>query len=163
MAEVMDNRNTKIHMVDVQSQYLKIKEEVDAEIQKVIGSGAFINGPAVKEFAGSLKDYLDTEIVIPCANGTDALQIALMALDLKPGDEVIVPAFTYVATAEVIALMNLTPIMVDVDPDSFNITAPKMKGDPFPCCPFPLPNYTWANVVVQFPYCKRGGIIFSRF
>lgn len=119
----MDNSNTKIHMVDVQSQYLKIKEEVDAEIQKVIGSGAFINGPAVKEFARSLKDYLDTEIVIPCANGTDALQIALMALDLKPGDEVIVPAFTYVATAEVIALMGLTPIMVDVDPESYNITS----------------------------------------
>ena len=112
----------KIHMVDVRSQYLKIKEEVDAEIQKVIDSCAFINGPAVKSFASDLKDYLGAEMVIPCANGTDALQIALMALDLEPGDEVIVPAFTYVATAEVIALLRLKPIMVDVDPESFNIT-----------------------------------------
>ena len=112
----------KIQMVDVRSQYLKIKEEVDAEIQKVIDSCAFINGPAVKSFASDLKDYLGAAMVIPCANGTDALQIALMALDLKPGDEVIVPAFTYVATAEVIALLRLKPIMVDVDPESFNIT-----------------------------------------
>ncbi len=109
-------------MVDVRSQYLKIKEEVDAGIQEVIDSCAFINGGAVKKFKTSLESYLGAEVVIPCANGTDALQIAMMALDLKPGDEVIVPAFTYVATAEVIALLRLTPVMVDVDPDSFNIT-----------------------------------------
>lgn len=112
----------KIQMVDVRSQYLKIKEEVDNSILEVLDSCAFINGPAVKNFATSLKSYLGAENVIPCANGTDALQIALMALGLKPGDEVIVPAFTYVATAEVIALLGLKPIMVDVDPESFNIT-----------------------------------------
>lgn len=109
-------------MVDVRTQYLKIKEEVDKGIQEVIDSCAFINGPAVKKFKESLESYLSAEVVIPCANGTDALQIAMMAMDLKPGDEVIVPAFTYVATAEVIALLGLTPVMVDVDPDSFNIT-----------------------------------------
>ena len=112
----------KIQMVDVRSQYLKIKEEVDSGIQEVIDSCAFINGPAVKKFKASLEKYLGVDTVIPCANGTDALQIAMMALDLKPGDEVIVPAFTYVATAEVIALLRLRPVMVDVDPDSFNIT-----------------------------------------
>lgn len=127
ITEIKENKTMKIQMVDVRSQYLKIKEEVDSEIQKVIDSCAFINGPAVKEFASSLKSYLGTDVVIPCANGTDALQIALMALDLKPGDEVIVPAFTYVATAEVIALLRLKPIMVDIDPDSFNITPSIVK------------------------------------
>jgi len=112
----------KIQMVDVRTQYLKIKEEVDAGIQEVIDSCAFINGPAVKKFKASLENYLGAKVVIPCANGTDALQIAMMALGLKPGDEVIVPAFTYVATAEVIALLGLIPVMVDVDPESFNIT-----------------------------------------
>ena len=112
----------KIQMVDVRSQYLKIKDEVDKGIQEVIDSCAFINGPKVKEFQASLEEYLNVKHVIPVANGTDALQIALMALDLKPGDEVIVPAFTYVATAEVIALLRLKPIMVDVDPNTFNLT-----------------------------------------
>lgn len=115
-------------MVDVRTQYLKIKEEVDAGIQQVIDSCSFINGPAVKQFKKSLEEYLDVTMVIPCANGTDALQIAMMALDLKPGDEVIVPAFTYVATAEVIALLGLVPVMVDVDPDTFNITADIVKA-----------------------------------
>lgn len=110
-------------MVDVKSQYLKIKNEVDEGIQNVIDSCAFINGPAVKEFKSSLENYLGVSTVIPCANGTDALQIAMMAIGLEPGDEVIVPAFTYVATAEVIALLRLKPVMVDVDPHSFNITA----------------------------------------
>ena len=110
-------------MVDVHSQYLKIKDEIDAGIQEVIDSCAFINGPKVKEFKSSLEAYLDVNCVIPCANGTDALQLALKALGLQPGDEVIVPAFTYIATAEVIALLQLTPVMVDVDPDSFNVTA----------------------------------------
>lgn len=113
----------KIQMVDVQSQYQHIKEEVDAAIQAVIDSAAFINGPAVKQFKTSLEEYLSVDTVIPCANGTDALQIALMALGLKPGDKIMVPAFTYVATAEVIALLNLEPVMVDVDPDTFNLTA----------------------------------------
>jgi len=128
VAKINKRRMEKIQMVDVRSQYLAIKEAIDAEIQKVIDSCAFINGPAVKAFASNLKDYLGAEMVIPCANGTDALQIALMSLDLEPGDEVIVPAFTYVATAEVIALLRLKPIMVDVDPHSFNITPEIVKN-----------------------------------
>ena len=112
-----------IQMVDLKSQYLKIKDEVDAAIQHCIDTTAFINGPQVKEFSDSLAGYLKVKHVIPCANGTDALQIALMALDLQIGDEVIVPSFTYVATTEVIALLGLTPVMVDVDPQTFNITA----------------------------------------
>lgn len=111
----------KIQMVDLRSQYLRIKEEIDAGIQEVIESCAFINGPAVKAFQAELEDYLDVKHVIPCANGTDALQVAMMALDLKPGDEVIAPSFTFIATAEVIALLGLTPVLVDVDPDTFNI------------------------------------------
>ncbi len=112
-----------IHMVDLKAQYAKIQEEVDQKVLDVIRSGAFINGPAVKQFQADLETYLDVKHVIPVANGTDALQIALMALDLQPGDEVIVPAFTYVATAEVIALLRLSPVMVDVDPATFNVTA----------------------------------------
>lgn len=112
----------KIQMVDLKGQYMKIKTEVDAAIQNVIDNTAFINGPIVKEFAQNLSDYMGGCHVITCANGTDALQIALMALGLKPGDEVIVPAFTYVASAEVIGLLGLTPVMVDVDYDTFNVT-----------------------------------------
>ncbi len=114
--------NMKLQMVDLHGQYLKIKNEVDAGISQVIESSAFINGPQVKEFAGKLADYVHCKHVITCGNGTDALQIALMALDLKPGDEVIVPAFTYVASAEVIGLLGLTPVMVDVDYNTFNVT-----------------------------------------
>ena len=117
----------KIQMVDLKGQYMKIKPEVDAAIQNVIDNTAFINGPIVKEFAQNLSDYMGGCNVIPCANGTDALQIALMALDLKPGDEVIVPAFTYVASAEVIGLLGLTPVMVDVDYDTFNVTVDNIK------------------------------------
>lgn len=115
--------NRQIHMVDVGTQYQNMKSEIDQAVLDVIESGQFINGPKVKEFQADLEKFLDVKHVIPCANGTDALQIALMALGLKPGDEVIVPAFTYVATAEVIALLQLTPVMVDVDPNSFNLTA----------------------------------------
>lgn len=117
----------KIQMVDLKGQYMKIKPEVDAAIQEVIDNTAFINGPIVKEFAQNLSDYMGGCHVITCANGTDALQIALMALGLKPGDEVIVPAFTYVASAEVIGLLGLTPVMVDVDYDSFNVTVDNIK------------------------------------
>ena len=117
----------KIQMVDLKGQYMKIKPEVDAAIQNVIDNTAFINGPIVKEFAQNLSDYMGGCNVIPCANGTDALQIALMALDLKPGDEVIVPAFTYVASAEVIGLLGLTPVMVDVDFETFNVTVDNIK------------------------------------
>ena len=111
----------KIQMVDLKGQYQKIKSEVDAGIQEVIDSAAFINGPAVKEFQTNFETYLNVKHVIPCANGTDALQIAMMALGLKPGDEVITASFTYVATAEVIGLLGLTPVLVDVDPDTFDI------------------------------------------
>ena len=108
-----------IQMVDLKQQYTKIKSEVDTAIASVITSAAFINGPAVTEFAGSLSAYNGSRFVIPCANGTDALQIAMMALDLQPGDEVITPSFTYIATTEVVALLRLTPVFVDVDPKTF--------------------------------------------
>jgi dTDP-4-amino-4,6-dideoxygalactose transaminase len=111
----------KIQMVDLKGQYEKIKTEVDAGIQEVLNTTAFINGPAVKEFQADLEKYLNVKHVIPCANGTDALQIAMMALDLKPDDEVITASFTYVATAEVIGLLGLTPVLVDVYPDTFDI------------------------------------------
>ncbi len=112
-----------IQMVDLKRQYLKIKDEIDQGILEVLDTTAYINGPKVKAFQEGLQQYLSAAHVIPCANGTDALQIAMMALDLQPGDEVIVPAFTYVATAEVIALLRLKPVMVDVDYDTFNLTA----------------------------------------
>lgn len=117
----------KLQMVDLKGQYNKIKNEIDAGIQEVLNSTAFINGREVMEFSGELARYLGTEYVIPCANGTDALQIALMSLGLKKGDEVIVPAFTYVATAEVIGLLGLIPVMVDVDPVSFNIEVKELE------------------------------------
>lgn len=114
-------------MVDLRNQYLNIKEEIDNEIQKVLNDSDFINGKKVNEFANNLKNYMGCEFVIPCANGTDAIQIALMALGLKPGDEVIVPAFTYVATAEVVGLLGLVPVMVDVDINSFCVTASNIE------------------------------------
>jgi dTDP-4-amino-4,6-dideoxygalactose transaminase len=106
-------------MVDLKAQYAKIKKEVDSAIQEVIDNAAFINGKAVTDFAASLSAYMGVKHVIPCANGTDALQIAMMALDLQPGDEVITPSFTYVATTEVIALLRLQPVFVEVDAKSF--------------------------------------------
>lgn len=111
----------KIQMVDLKTQYLKIKTEVDNAIQSVIDNTAFINGPEVKKFQEELEKYLGVKHVIPCANGTDALQIAMMALGLKPGDEVITADFTYVATAEVIGLLGLKPVLVDVYPNTFDI------------------------------------------
>src|SRR5438067_214432 len=110
-----------IQMVDLKQQYEKIKPEVDAAIQEVINNTAFIHGKAVQDFAAGLAGYLDVKHVIPCANGTDALQIALMALDLQPGDEVITPSFTFIATTEVIALLKLQPVFVEVDPKTFCI------------------------------------------
>lgn len=110
-------------MLDLKGQYRKIKEDIDKSIQNVLDNTNFINGPDVHLFEKNLKDYLDSEHVIACANGTDALQIALMALELKPGDEVIVPAFTYAATAEVVGLLGLVPVLVDVDDVNFNIKA----------------------------------------
>ena len=108
-----------IHMVDLKQQYLKIKEEVDAAIAGVLDSTAFIGGPQVNDFSKSLANYLEVKHVIPCANGTDALQIAMMALELQPGDEIITPSFTYVATTEVIALLRLKPVFVEVNPQTF--------------------------------------------
>ncbi|WP_108869724.1 DegT/DnrJ/EryC1/StrS family aminotransferase [Aquimarina aquimarini] len=111
----------KIQMVDLKGQYEQIKERIDASILDVIQSTAFINGPEVHSFQKELEEYLSVKHVIPCANGTDALQIAMMGLGLQPGDEVITADFTFAATVEVIALLQLTPVLVDVDPTSFNI------------------------------------------
>lgn len=117
----------KIQMVDTKNQYLAIKKEVDAAIQEVLDSAAYINGKAVKDFAQNLSTYLGVDHVIPCANGTDALQIAMMALDLKPGDEIITPSFTYIATTEVVALLGLKPVFVDVDPITFCMDVESLK------------------------------------
>ncbi len=114
---------SQIQMVDLKGQYEKIKPEIDEAVLEVLNTTSYINGFAVKNFQANLEKYLGVKHVIPCANGTDALQISLMALGLAPGDEVIVPSFTYVATAEVIGLLRLKPVMVEVDADSFNITA----------------------------------------
>jgi dTDP-4-amino-4,6-dideoxygalactose transaminase len=119
----------KIQMVDLKGQYLKIKTAVDKGIQDVLDQTAFINGPAVKEFQSDLEQYLQVKHVIPCANGTDALQIAMMALGLQPGDEVITASFTYVATAEVIGLLGLVPVLVDVDPDTYNIDVKAIEAN----------------------------------
>ena len=117
----------KIQMVDLKGQYSKIKAEVDSSVLEVLDSTAYINGPKVHEFQKNLENYLGVKHVIPCANGTDALQIAMMGLDLKPGDEVITADFTFAATVEVIALLQLTPVLVDVDPVSFNIDVDAIK------------------------------------
>ncbi len=111
----------QVPMVDLVGQYKKIKPEVDSAISEILSNASFINGPAVKQFQTSLEKYLGIKHVIPCANGTDALQVAMMALNLQPGDEVITTSFTFIATAEVIALLRLTPVLVDVDPETFNI------------------------------------------
>lgn len=118
----------KIQMVDLQSQYQKIKNEVDEKVLNVMQSAQFINGPEVQNFQKELEKYLDVKNVIPCANGTDALQIALMALDLKDGDEVITADFTFAATVEVIHLLKLKSVLVDVDYDTFNIDIDKLKA-----------------------------------
>ena len=111
----------KINMVDLNGQYRKIRWQVNREIKKVIKSSSFINGPIVKEFQKNLQEYLNVRHVIPCANGTDALQIALMALDLKKGDEIITTNFSFASTIEVILLLGLKPVIVDIDPKTFNI------------------------------------------
>jgi UDP-2-acetamido-2-deoxy-ribo-hexuluronate aminotransferase len=118
---------TDIKMVDLQGQYLRIKPEIDPAIQSVIDSTEFIKGKEVKQFEANLSSYLGDAHVVSCGNGTDALQIAMMALGLKSGDEVILPVHTYVATAEVIALLGLKPVFVDVDPSTFNIDIDKIK------------------------------------
>ncbi len=112
-----------IQMVDLKGQYEKIKNEIDEAVINCVASTAYINGAPVKSFQENLENYLQVKNVIPCANGTDALQIAMMALGLKKGDEVIVPSFTFIATAEVVVLLGLTPVMVEVDANTFNVTA----------------------------------------
>ncbi|WP_213523941.1 DegT/DnrJ/EryC1/StrS aminotransferase family protein [Nonlabens sp.] len=117
----------KIQMVDLQGQYEGIKDRINTGLQEVIDSAAFINGPEVHAFQKELEEYLGVKHVIPCANGTDALQIAMMGLGLQPGDEVITADFTFAATVEVIALLNLTPVLVDVNPYNFNIDIDAIK------------------------------------
>lgn len=118
----------QLQMVDLKRQYEKIKPEVDLAIQNVINSTAFINGPEVQSFSKALAQYLGVKHVIPCANGTDALQIALMALGLQPGDEVITPSFTFIATVEVVALLKLKPVFVDVDKDTFTMNVESLEN-----------------------------------
>ncbi|MBS1689913.1 MAG: aminotransferase class I/II-fold pyridoxal phosphate-dependent enzyme, partial [Bacteroidetes bacterium] len=117
----------QLQMVDLKRQYQKIKPEIDAAIHNVLDSTAFINGPDVEHFATELAAYLGVKHVIPCANGTDALQIALMALGLQPGDEVITTSYTYIATVEVVALLRLKPVFVDVDADTFTMNIDSLK------------------------------------
>lgn len=116
-----------VQMVDTKTQYQKIKAEVDSAVVQVMESSAFINGKPVQDFAANLSTYLGIKHTIPCANGTDALQIAMMALDLQPGDEVITPSFTYIATTEVIALLRLTPVFTEVDPKTFCIDPAELE------------------------------------
>lgn len=118
-----------IQMVDLKSQHQKLEKEINLAIKKVIDDSSFINGAIVKEFANNLSNYLKVKYVIPCGNGTDALQIALMSLDLQPGDEVITSAFTFIATAEVIALLKLKPVFVDVDERNFNILPSEIENN----------------------------------
>lgn len=132
-------------MVDLKSQYQKIKKDIDQSIQEVIDQTAFINGPQVKIFSDNLADYLKVKHVITCGNGTDALQIALMALGLEPGDEVIVPAFTYVATAEVIGLLKLVPVMTEVDPETFMITPEEIERVITPKCKAIVPVHLYGQ------------------
>ena len=117
----------KIQMVDLQTQYQKIKSEVDGSVISIMEDATFINGPIVNTFQKNLEEFLNVKHVIPCANGTDALQIAMMSLGLKPGDEVITSNFTFAATVEVIALLNLKPVLIDVDLETFNIDCEKLE------------------------------------
>jgi dTDP-4-amino-4,6-dideoxygalactose transaminase len=118
-----DKTHSHLQMVDLKAQYLRLKKEVDAAMMQVVEAAEYINGPQVHTFSSALQSYLAVETVVPCANGTDALQLALMALDLQPGDEVITTAFSFVASAEVIALLGLTPVFADIHPQTFNIDA----------------------------------------
>ncbi len=117
-----------VKMVDLKGQYAKIKPEIDSIIQEVLDSSAFIKGPFVKRFKENLESYLGVNYVVPCGNGTDALQLALMALDLEPGSEIITTSFTFVATVEVISLMGLVPVFVDIDPKTFNLDPDKIES-----------------------------------
>jgi dTDP-4-amino-4,6-dideoxygalactose transaminase len=140
-----------IQMVDLKRQYQKIKTEVDAAIQNVIDNAAFIGGPDVAQLSTELAAYLGVKHVIPCANGTDALQIALMALDLQPGDEVITPSFTYIATVEVVALLKLTPVFVDVDEDTFTMNIESVRKAITPKTKAIIPVHLYGQCVNMEP------------
>ena len=141
----------EIQMVDLTTQYNKIKSEIDATILDVVRSGKYINGEAVDRFADELSNYLSVKYVIPCANGTDALQIALMALDLQPGDEVIVPAFTYIAAIEAIALLQLKPVVIDVDPQTFNLNVNQIEQAISPRTKAIIPVHLFGQTVNMEP------------
>ena len=148
-------------MVDLKTQYLRIKPAVDAAMQKCIDATAFIKGPQVANFEEALAAYLSAEEVVTCANGTDALQLSMMALGLRPGDEVIVPAFTYVATAEVIALLGLVPVMVDVDPQTFNLTAQNIEQAITPKTKAAVPVHLFGQCADMEPIldlCREKGL-----
>ena len=140
-----------IQMVDLKRQYAKIKPQVDAAIGEVLESAAFINGGAVQQFTGELQTYLGIKHVIPCANGTDALQIAMMALGLEPGDEVIAPSFTFIATAEVIALLQLKPVFVDVDPQTYCIDVAAIEKAITPKTKAIVPVHLYGHVTDMEP------------
>lgn len=141
----------QLQMVDLKRQYQKIKSEVDTAINHVIESAAFIGGPDVNSFATELAQYLGVKHVIPCANGTDALQIALMALGLKSGDEVITPSYTYIATVEVVALLGITPVFVDVDPDTFTMNMDSLKKAITPKTKAIIPVHLYGQAVNMEP------------
>ena len=144
----------KIQMVDLRSQYLRVKTEIDSAIESVLQASAFIQGPEVKEFAQALSIKNQNTHVIPCANGTDALQIAMMALDLKHGDEVILPVHTYVATAEVIALLGLIPIFIDVDANTFNIDVDQIESKITPRTKAIVPVHLYGQCADMEPILK---------
>lgn len=140
-----------LQMVDLRRQYLRIKDEVDAAMQRVVDSTGFIGGPEVAGFASELETYLGVKHVIPCANGTDALQIALMALGLQPGDEVITPSFTYIATVEVVALLRLTPVFADVDAETFTLDIDSVRGAITPRTKAIIPVHLYGQSVDMEP------------
>lgn len=140
-----------IQMVDLKRQYNKIKPQVDAAIQEVLESSAFINGGAVQQFSQELQQYLGVKHVIPCANGTDALQIAMMALGLEPGDEVITPSFTFIATAEVIALLRLKPVFVDIDPKTYCLDVAQIEKAITPKTKAIVPVHLYGQVADMEP------------
>ena len=146
----------KIQMVDLQSQYARIQPEIDKAVLDVIASAAFINGPEVNAFQTDLENYLGVKHVIPCANGTDALQIAMMGLGLEPGDEVITADFTFAATVEVIALLKLTPVLVDVDPKTFNIDIDSIKRAITPKTKAIVPVHLFGQCAQMDEIMKRG-------
>ncbi|MFN2395764.1 MAG: DegT/DnrJ/EryC1/StrS family aminotransferase [Bacteroidales bacterium] len=147
----------KIQMVDLKGQYDKIQQEIDGAVIDVIRSTQYINGSEVKNFQQDLENYLNVNHVIPCGNGTDALQVAMMALDLKPGDEVITTSFTFVATVEVIALLGLTPVLVDVLPDTFNIDPESVKKAITPKTKAIVPVHLFGQCVDMEPLMEMAG------